>query len=116
MSVMNIDRALIIKKQYLDLILDNQKTWEMRSTRTNIRGKIGLIESGTGLIVGEANLIGCGVAMDLDYLSIRMCLHQIEDLDLLKKWKYPWALAYAKRYDEPISYDHPQGAVVWVKI
>ena len=31
----------------------------MRSARTNITGRIGLIESGTGLIVGEAELTGC---------------------------------------------------------
>ena len=50
-------RALIIKKNWLDKIFDEGKTWEMRSRNTKIRGKIGLIESGTGLIVGEAKIV-----------------------------------------------------------
>ena len=53
-----MERALIIQKPWVDLILDNIKIWEMRSTKTNVRGKIGLIEAGSGLIVGEAILAG----------------------------------------------------------
>ncbi|ELN6870696.1 hypothetical protein AB0485_004011 [Vibrio parahaemolyticus] len=37
-------------------ILAGLKVWEMRSTKTKIRGTIALIEQGTGLIVGLANL------------------------------------------------------------
>ena len=42
-----------IKKKYLDRILDNGKVWEMRSSKTKITGRIGLIESGSGLIVAK---------------------------------------------------------------
>lgn len=52
-------RALIIKKKWLDKILDEGKVWEMRATKTKVRGKIGLIESGSGMIVGEAYLMYC---------------------------------------------------------
>jgi hypothetical protein len=51
-------KALIIKKEWLDKIFDEGKVWEMRTTRTKVTGKIGLIESGTGLIIGEAEIIG----------------------------------------------------------
>ena len=54
-----IERALIIKKEHLDKIFDDGKVWEMRTTKTSITGRIGLIESGTGLIIGEATLTGC---------------------------------------------------------
>jgi hypothetical protein len=86
----------------------------MRSSRTKIKGKIGLIESGTGLIVGEANLIGCSPhpVPKLEYLKL---FHQIENLDLLDKWHYAWYLEKAKRYNKPIPYTHPKGAVIWVK-
>lgn len=50
-------RALIIKKNWLDKIFNDGKRWEMRSRNTKIRGKIGLIESGSGLIVGEAKIV-----------------------------------------------------------
>lgn len=108
-------KALIIKKVWLDKIFDEGKVWEMRSTRTNITGKIGLIESGTGLIVGEAELIGCSespVPKDKDLVKY----HMVEDMSLLEKWKWAWIISNAKRYDKPIPYKHPQGAVIWVNL
>ena len=55
-----MDRALIVRQPWIDLILSGEKTWEMRSRPTNVRGRIGLIEQGTGLIVGECFLDGVG--------------------------------------------------------
>ena len=49
-----MEKGLIIQKVWLDKIFDEGKTWEMRSTKTKVAGKIGLIEAGSGLIVGEA--------------------------------------------------------------
>jgi hypothetical protein len=108
-------RALIIKKQWLDRIFDNGKTWEMRSYPTGIRGRICLIESGTGLIVGEAVLEGCEKPTYKDIFKHNK-KHQIEDIRLFKRWPFAWILKDAKRYDKPKPYDHPQGAVIWVKI
>jgi hypothetical protein len=110
-----MNKGLIIKKVWLDKIFDEGKRWEMRATRTNITGRIGLIESGTGLIVGEAELIGCAdrpVPKHKDLIKY----HKIEDLDLLDKWKWAWFISNAKRYDKPIPYNHPQGAVIWVNL
>jgi hypothetical protein len=111
-----IKRALIIKKEHLDKILDSNKTWEMRSSKTNIRGRIGLIESGSGLIMGEAFLLDCLNPLDEIKAMASILYHHVTDKKLLKKWKYPWVLKDAKRYKEPISYKHPQGAVIWVKL
>ena len=55
---------------------------EMRTTPTNVKGKIGLIESGSGLIVGEANLTGCyhkPIKPNDKYL-----IHKIKNIKLLK--------------------------------
>lgn len=111
-----MNRALIIKQPWIDLILSGEKTWEMRSRPTNIRGRIGLIEQGTGLIVGEAELVDCKesvTSFDIGYCDWK---HRIYDLDLLEKWHIPWELQNAKRYEEPIPYKHPRGAVVWVNL
>jgi hypothetical protein len=110
-----MEKLLIIKKYWLDKIFDEGKVWEMRSTRTKITGVIGLVESGTGLIVGEVNLIGCSerpVSKHKDLIKY----HKVEDLELLDKWKWAWLLNGAKRYEEPIPYEHPQGAVIWVDL
>jgi hypothetical protein len=110
-----IDRALIVKKVWLDKIFDEGKIWEMRANRTKITGKIGLIESGSGLIVGEAELIGCS---DFPILKHKEFIkyQKVEDLSLLDKWKWAWVISRAKRYEKPISYKHPKGAVIWVKL
>jgi hypothetical protein len=87
----------------------------MRSSRTNVTGKIGLIESGTGMIVGEAEIIGCSkspVPKRKDLIKY----HKVEDLELLDKWKWAWFISKANRYDNTIPYKHPRGAVIWVKI
>lgn len=111
----NIKKGLIIKKKWLDKILDGSKVWEMRSRPTKITGKIALIEAGTGLIVGEAVLRGSSnVPVPKSPSLIKY--HLIEDLSLLDKWKYAWYLSHAKRYDNPIPYQHPRGAVIWVNL
>lgn len=110
-----MEKGLIIRKVWLDKILDEGKVWEMRSTRTKVTGKIGLIEAGSGLIVGEAVLLGCSripIKPNTKYFN----RHKVENVELLKKWKYAWILSDAKRYDKPIPYKHPQGAVIWVKL
>lgn len=110
------ERGLIIRKQWLDLILSGKKTWEMRSTATKISGRIALIEAGSGLIAGEAILTGCTGLFGADAHREYQHKHCITDLSLLEKWNCAWELEGAKRYDEPIPYKHPKGAVIWVKL
>lgn len=115
-----ITRALIIRKPHIDQILDGSKTWEMRSTKTNVRGRIALIEGGSGLIVGE-----CVLADSPPPLSRREIdrfgeayhpYHGLTDVSLLHRWSYIWRMKDAKRYAEPIPYKHPTGAVIWVDL
>jgi hypothetical protein len=110
-----ITRALIVKKEWLDKIFDEGKVWEMRTTRTNINERIGLIESGTGLIMGEVDVMGC-YEKPIAPIKRYIPYHKVEDLELIKTWKWAWFLKDAKRYKEPTPYKHPKGAVIWVKI
>jgi len=111
-----MERALIVRKPWIDLILDGKKTWEMRSKPTKVRGLIGLIEQGTGLIVGECRINGVHYPLDVFPSGYGQHKHRIDDLSLLEKWKYPWMLSRAVRYESPIPYNHPKGAVTWVRI
>lgn len=111
-----MDRALIIKKPWIDLILDGQKTWEMRTRKTKIKGIIGLIEQGTGLIVGQANLIDGTFKPTTDELIKNAPLHRVENLEILETWCYRWELREAHRFKTPIPYKHPKGAVIWVTL
>ena len=115
MIKMEIQKALIVKKKWLDKIFNEGKIWEMRTTRTKIRGRVGLIESGTGLVVGEVTITGCSeneIPKDNQFIKY----HKVEDLALLNKWKWAWILSDATRYEKPKPYKHPKGAVIWVNL
>ena len=110
-----MDRALIIKKPWIDLILSGEKTWEMRSRKTHLTGWIGLIEQGTGLIVGKAFLTGSFEIDELEFAE-NYSKHRINDDVLLRRYSWAWTLDQAQRLEIPIHYKHPSGAVIWVKI
>ena len=116
-TYIGFDRALIVRKEWLDKILDpiDPKIWEMRTTKTNVRGTVGLIEAGSGLIVGSVEIVGCNPSpIPVDDMFYEE--HKVKDVELLRKWKFAWYLRNAKRFDKPITYTHPKGDVIWVKI
>lgn len=112
---MKIDRALIIADPWIDLILDGKKRLEMRSRHTNIRGRIGLIRKGSGLIVGDVWLSDSVLLSKPALLKDGHCI-DYEDNPELEKYNVAWVLSEPRRYCPEIPYRHPQGAVTWVKV
>lgn len=109
-------RALIIKKPWIDYILNGNKVWEIRGCKTNIRGQIELIQSDSGLVVGSCNIIGCKELSLNDYSS-NIDKHNIIKTEALPyKRTYAWIISDPVRYKEPRQYKHPQGAIIWVNL
>ena len=109
-------RALIIKQPWIDYILEGKKTWEIRSCKTNIRGQIELIQSGSGLVVGSCNIIDCK-ELTLKEYSNNVDKHNILEIKTLPyKKTYAWVVSDAIRFDKPRKYKHPQGAIIWVNL
>jgi hypothetical protein len=111
-------KGLIIKDPWITHILNGDKSWEIRGSRTKIRGKIGLIKSGTGHIYGTANLVDCqGPFTDLEFKQNRD-KHLVSDLGQVARYKkvYAWVLKDVQKLPEPIPYNHPRGAIIWVNI
>lgn len=112
-----IERALIVKQPHISKILSGEKTLEMRSTSTNVRGRIALIEQGTGLIVGK-----CFLENSFEYFTFDLSKPKLRRMHCIdyeahpeyKRYKHGWLLSDAEVI-EPIPYTHPQGAVIWVK-
>lgn len=111
-----IERALIVQQPWADKILSGEKLWEMRSRPTLVRERIGIIAAGTGLILGEVNLTDSPKAIDLKQANQNLDKHQVANISLLEKWCFAWVLNNPKRYETPVKYKHPRGAVTWVKL
>lgn len=110
------DRALIVRRPWCDLILSGLKPWEMRSALTRIRGRIGIIQAGSGCVIGEVELLDCLPALSAEEAAQCLAMHRVEDAALLSRWPVPWVMTRPHRYRQPIPYKHPPGAVTWVKL
>lgn len=114
-------KALIIETLWIDLILSGQKVWEMRSRACSIRGRIGLIRKGSKQIVGVAELVDSLGPFTEHELRQRRDKHAITEYRLsddewMSKWNHAWVLKNVEALPEPVSYNHPNGAVTWVNI
>ena len=111
--------GLIIKKKWLDLIVSGKKTLEIRGSNTKKQNEtIYLLESGTHRVIATAVIsatypISCS---DWSEERDRHCV-DISYADLKKRYKtpYAWVLSKIEPIEDIWYYEHPQGAVIWVK-
>lgn len=111
-------KGLVIDDPWVSLIIAGDKTWEMRSRETSVRGRIALIRKGSGTIVGMADLVDCIGPLDAIAWRAHADKHRIppEDEALATRWNTAWVLERAVRLAAPVPYDHPLGAVIWVNL
>lgn len=112
--------GLIIKKEWLDLILNGKKTMEIRGNvpRKHIGKRIALIESKSCFIRGECFLYGVDRLWLDNWFERDQKFHQIPmpRKGLIKyKKPYAWWLSRVKKYNKPIPYVRKKGQVIWVK-
>lgn len=109
-------RGLIIKQPWADMIVNGEKTWELRKTCTKHRGELFILSGGK--IIGKGNLTDVYGPFSAQGLSRYFKKHKANNGDLLKYSKgkklFIWDIFGAKI--KPIHYEHPKGAVVWVKL
>jgi hypothetical protein len=113
-------RGLLVKEPWVSLLLSGVKTWELRGSRTAQRGRVGLIGSGTGTILGTAELVDVVGPLSRSELDASITRHQVQ-----MDWKvaslpyadtYAWVFENPFRYPSAKPYNHPLGAVIWVKL
>lgn len=113
-------RGLVVREPYVDWIVDGEKTWELRGSATKVRGPIALIAGGTGTVVGTCELrdsIGPLTVEDLRKNARKLNQRPSDFHEPLYYTRtYAWVLANARRLPKPVSYEHPSGAVIWVKL
>lgn len=110
-------KGLIVKTHWADLILSGEKTIELRGSNTKIRGKIGIIKSGTKKVYGEVELIDSIQINEDDYYKL-YDLHKVNAnrSDIPYKNLYGWILKNPIIYEKPVPYNHKTGCVIWVNI
>jgi hypothetical protein len=112
--------GLLIRSPFIDLILKGSKTWEMRGTRTSKRGRIALIKSGTGTVIGVVDLIDVVGPLRLSELAASASKAGFEKrervTELPYKRTFAWVLQNPHRLKKPVPYAHPHGAIIWVNL
>ena len=111
-------RALLIRQPWIDMILEGMKTWELRGSRTSVRGGIGLIASRSGTVIGVCDLVDCvGPLSDEELRSNAVKAGMTpEEATSAYRQTYAWVVSNARRLATPVPYRHPSGAIIWVKL
>lgn len=109
--------GLIIKAPYIDWILAGDKDIELRGFNTNKRGRIALIKSGTGLVVGTVEIVDSILIETVNQYEKLRPKHCVgaERRNIKYKELWGWVLANPIILDEPIKYSYKRGQQVWVK-
>ena len=89
-------KCLIVREPFAGYIVDGVKCVEYRTKPTKIRGRIGIIQSKTGTVIGDVDLYYCKFEDELGL--------------------YCWYFSSARRYKTPVTYEKKRGAVVWENV
>lgn len=110
-----IQKGLVVREPWIDLLLSGEKTWEMRAQRPSYRGWIGLIRKGSGMVSGVARLAEVGDPLSPEEMVAGFGKHRIPEAIIrsgeVSKWTTPWKLTDVRALREPVSYRHPNGAI-----
>jgi hypothetical protein len=111
-------KGLIIDEPWISLIVSGEKTWEMRSRNTGLRGRIGLIRKGSKTVIGLADLVDTLPKLAHSELRARFAKHRVPEAEIDEnfKWSTAWVLQRAWPLQQPVPYHHPRGAVIWVNL
>ena len=123
MSSPDIASALILQPHWAELLLTGIKTWELRSVPTSKRERVAIAVSGTGKLMGEVSIIDCVKVMENGVSLLPLPLEKFQHLHCVPDLRmfpyttvYVWVVTDPLRYEEPKTYTHKQGAIVWVSL
>ena len=119
--VTNASRGLVVRNPWADLILDGLKSWEIRGQSTRVRGRIAVIRSGTKRIWRFCDIVDVKGPLSLSDLLDNFEKHRIPSDEILRdglpyEKTYAWVLQDPQRLENPRPYEHPKGAIIWVRL
>ncbi|ASJ13566.1 ASCH domain-containing protein [Thermococcus thioreducens] len=114
----NLKKGLIVREPFATLIAEGKKVWEIRKSRTNVRGRV-LIISG-GKAVGSAELVDVLGPFTPEELGQHADKH-LADVDFLRQYSggkplYAWVFRNAEKFKIPRKVRISRGAQVWANV
>jgi hypothetical protein len=112
--------GLLICSPYIDWILAGAKTWEIRGSSATKRDRIALIQSGTGTVVGVADLVGVEGPLTRRELAANARKLGLTKTGTLRRLPYrrtfAWVFKSVRKLKTPVRYRHPSGCIIWVNL
>lgn len=112
-------KGLVIRQPWIGMILRGDKTWEMRNKPCRHRGRIALIEKGTGTIVALARIVDDLPALSETEMRSTIDKHRIPEDEIIgavqRGWTRPWVLTDVVQLSAPVPYEHTSGGS-WVNL
>ncbi len=108
---------LVIKKEWLDLILDGAKTLEVRGCRCTkeVGTFVYLSQSKTGTIAGRVRFDGCSGPLELEEFMDLQSEHKVSTTTLPYSKTFVWRFSNPIRSSNAIPYKVRKGSVIWRK-
>jgi hypothetical protein len=96
-------KGLVIDEPWISLTISGQKTWEMRSRNTLVRGGIALIRKGSKTVVGTADLVRTLPKLSQSELKASVEKHRVPNSEISEVFKYhtAWCWSTLGRYGNP---------------
>ena len=78
-SVATIDRLLVVADPWAILLVSGVKTWELRTTSSKIRGRVGIAEKGTGTVIGTVEFVNVHGPFSPTEIAAYEYLHRVPE-------------------------------------
>ena len=111
---------LLVRQPWIDMLLDGEKSLEIRGEACNKRlGQrfyLALAGGGEGgLVLGSVQFRGCSGPLDVDAFRALAAEHCC-GADALPPYQqtYAWRVESPRRFQKPLLFSQPRGAVKWI--
>ncbi|MBS0641540.1 MAG: ASCH domain-containing protein [Proteobacteria bacterium] len=116
-----IQRAFFLQPRWASLVLSGAKNWELRSRRCRFRETVGIIETGSGVIVGVCKIVGCHGPLTEEELDATQSRHRTSREDRerpagKRPYRFAWELQDVVSLPQPVPYNHVPGSQGWATI
>lgn len=93
--------------------------WEIRGSPTSVRGMIGLVPSGSEMVVGVCDVVDCVGPLTAEEFCLnawKAGIRSSAEKFGCYRQTYAWVLEKPRYLNRPVSCRHLPGAVIWLRL